>query len=158
MKKYIYNASYIGTLLFLSACSSPQEHARRQQCSDENNAHSVGTRIGNSGYWNCLERMENAEYLQEQMIKEKAYIELLGNRCSAFGFKQGTPEFSNCLMAQKMQDDENSFRQKVLDEQAAERGRKSLRDFNEATKPNWIPHDQCPTMLNAKPGQHPGCN
>ena len=157
MKRFIYTAAYISTLLFLSACSSPQEHARRQQCSDENNAYSVGTRIGNSGYWNCLDRLKNAQHQQERIVREKAYVEVLESRCSSFGFKQGTTEFSNCLMAQKIHDDENTFRQKVLEEQAAERRRKSLKDFNDSLKPQWIP-DQCPSVLNAKPGQYPGCN
>jgi len=157
MKKYIDTVSYIGALLFLSACSSPQLDARIRQCSVENNANSVGTRLGNSGYWNCLDRLKNAQNQQERMVKEQAYIQVLASRCSAFGFKQGTTEFSNCLMAQKMQDDENTFRQKVLEEQAADRRRKALKDMNDALKPQWIP-DQCPSVLNAKPGQYPGCN
>jgi hypothetical protein len=79
------------------------------------------------------------------------------NACLGFGFQTGTNAFANCMMLQKQQDDTIAIQEAQLREQAADRQRKALRDLNDALKPQWIPN-QCPEMLNAKPGQYgTGC-
>jgi hypothetical protein len=125
-------------LLLLNGCvSSPEEIAVRNQCSRENNAYSAGERISNSGYWNCLDRLENAQRRQQQKLQERAQLNDLQNRCEAFGFQQGTTAYSNCLMNQKQQDEQKAYQNRLLREQAAERQRKALRDMNDALKPQW---------------------
>ena len=147
----------IAFTLIVSGCATPPEkQALINQCSKEVGAY--GGSDKNNAIKNCVERLEYAQARQEKKLQERAYLNELQTRCAGFGFKRDTNEFSNCLMVQKQQDDTKAFRDAQLKEQSAERLRKSLRDMNDALKPQWIPN-QCPEMLNAKPGQYgPGCN
>jgi hypothetical protein len=156
--KLIKSTITLATILGIAGCSiAPQQQARINQCSIEANANSASTRVGNSAYWSCLDRLENAQARQEKMLQQRAYLNNLQTRCESFGFKRNTNEFSSCMMLQKQQDDNIAIQEAQLREQAADRQRKALRDMNDALKPQWIPN-QCPGMLNAKPGQYgTGC-
>ena len=143
--------------LVLNGCATPPEtQALINQCSKEAASY-VGSDKSDA-IKSCVERFENAQARQEKKLKDRAYLNELQARCLGFGFKRNTNEFSNCLMVQKQQDDTKAFQDAQIKAQSAERLRKSLRDMNDALKPQWIPN-QCPEMLNAKPGQYgPGCN
>jgi hypothetical protein len=76
---------------------------------------------------------------QDKTEKERIYILELQNRCENFGFKKDTKRFANCMMIQRKNDYEKSFREGLLKDQAEERSRKQWRDLNESLKPRWIP-------------------
>lgn len=65
---------------------------RIENCSEETNARTPSQRLGNSAYWSCLDREEKKQKLQI----ERNQIRL---QCKDYGFKEGTSDFSNCLMS-----------------------------------------------------------
>lgn len=103
-------------------------------------------------------------------------------KCDSYGLKFGSDEFAKCMLTQdqmahqsaqknadrailkEMQQNNNAQiaadRKTALEIQKIAKEPTSIDWFrlaNEFAKPHWIP-DQCPQMLNAKPGQYPGCN
>ena len=159
MKKQINYSFMILSVIFFTGCgtTSPNLQSQIATCSRETNAYSVGQRLGNGAYWSCLDREENKDRYRAQQQQQQAKSEMFRNSCLSFGFQTGTSAFANCMMLQKQQDDSIAIQKAQLREQASERQRKALRDLNDALKPQWIPN-QCPEMLNAKPGAYgPGC-
>ena len=157
MKK-AYFLFVLAVITILSGCAvAPDQQARINKCSRENNAYTAGERIGNGGYWSCLSREENNDRFREQQQQQQAKNEMFRNSCLSFGFQTGTSAFANCMMTQQQQDNENRFRAVQIEQENARIRQQSLRDLNEALKPpQFTP--VCPGMLNAKPGAYgPGC-
>lgn len=107
-------------------------------------------------------------------------------KCESYGLQFGSSDFAKCMIqleqitanaaqseADRLQRDREA-RMKAAQAEAdrsqrdrearmkadAEESRQGLEAFRvmgEIAKPRWIP-DQCPSMLNARPGQYPGCN
>lgn len=100
-------------------------------------------------------------------------------KCETYGLQFGTADFANCMIkleqlnAKNAQADaDRSQRERESQRQAAQRESESQREaaaaanqraidgfraMGEIAKPQWI-QNQCPQMLNARPGQYPGCN
>ena len=92
----------------------------------------------------------------------------LRKKCESYGLQFGTADFAKCMMqleqmgtvaaqndADRAQRERESQRQ--ADASANQRSIDAFRAMGEIAKPQWIPN-QCPQMLNARPGQYPGCN
>jgi hypothetical protein len=104
-------------------------------------------------------------------------------KCESYGLKFGTSEFAKCMLTQEKMANKNAQRnadretkkeiqrnnnaQREADRKVAAEKQQSttepsaidwFRLANEFAKPpQWIP-DSCPSVLNARPGQYPGCN
>ena len=159
MKKQINYSFMILSVIFFTGCgtTSPNLQSQIATCSRETNAYSVGQRLGNGAYWSCLDREENKDRYREQQQQQQAKSDMFRNSCLSFGFQVGTSSFANCMMTQQQQDNENKFRAAQIEQENARIRQQSLRDMNEALKPQFIT-PVCPGMLNAKPGAYgPGC-
>ena len=104
-------------------------------------------------------------------------------KCESYGLKFGTSEFAKCMLTQEKMANKNAQRdadreakkeiqrnniaQREADRKVAVEIQQSAKEpsaidwfrlANEFAKPpQWIP-DSCPSVLNARPGQYPGCN
>ena len=137
MKKQIISLFVILGTILLSGCGSipPDQQARINTCSNEANANSASQRIGNSAYWNCLNREEAKDYQKAQKNQQQAQIESLRTRCDAFGFQRNTPNHSQCMFNLQRQDADAGFRAAQINQENARIRQQSLRDMNEALKP-----------------------
>ena len=86
------------------------------------------------------------------------------NKCTSYGLKFGTKEFANCMLSQEKMANNNAQLAvtRAAEKESRERSRETkaidwFRLANEFAQPRWIP-DTCPSILNARPGQYPGCN
>ena len=84
--------------MLIGGCSNlPVSDQARYKCSADNNAYNASTRIFNGGYWACMNSAGREEQnLQQQQAQYQAENNLR-NRCSSFGFKQGSDAFSQCI-------------------------------------------------------------
>ena len=146
-------------VIFIAGCGTPpMQKARIETCSREANAYSAGQRFGNSVYWSCLEREENKQKVEAQLIEQQAQIESLRRRCDAFGFQRNTANYSQCMMDLQRQDIDAKFKAIEINQENARIRQKALRDMNEALKPPQFITPICPQVLNAKPGAYgPSC-
>jgi hypothetical protein len=121
------------TIAFLSACGStpPDQSARIKVCSNEANAKTPSTRLGNSAYWNCLSREEKSQNLAKEQIRLTAELENLRKRCDILGFKKDTVEYSQCLLSLQQQSTQNMLR---AAEESERRRRQMNRDIDEIFK------------------------
>jgi len=85
---------------------------------------------------------QDAKAQHEREVNQRNY----SAQCTGYGFKQGTNEFANCMM----QMDANKRNQDALAQQ-------QLRQLAKDLQPQFI-QPVCPSVLNARPGQYPGCN
>lgn len=89
-------------------------------------------------------------------------------KCESYGLQFGSGDFAKCMMqleqmsavaaqneADRSQRDKESRRAAEAD--ASRQSLDAFKAMGEIAKPQWIPN-QCPQMLNARPGQYPGCN
>ena len=160
MKKIFIYFFVILSVIFATGCgtTSPALQSQIDTCSREANAYSAGQRIGNSAYWNCLEREERKESQRVQRNEQQAQIESLRTRCDAFGFQRNTPSHSQCMYNLQRQDIDANFRAAQINQENARIRQQALRDMNDALKPPQFITPVCPGMLNARPGQYgAGC-
>lgn len=148
------NTFFIFILLILVGCSTSVERkAAIEICKNETGISSPIERITNFSAWDsCLIRngfyaeeiarekaIKNAQKQAEENQK-RAYIDSLKNNCRGFGFKEGTTEFSSCLMTQHQNNITNAQMQGIIDAQNAEQQRqawKDFSDFNARRDPNY---------------------
>ena len=113
----------------LSGCAiAPDQEARINKCSRENNAYTAGDRIGNGGYWSCLSREENNDRYREQQQQQQAKSDMFRNSCLSFGFQVGTSSFANCMMTQQQQDNINAQNQAVIELQRQRQAQQQIND------------------------------
>jgi hypothetical protein len=128
MKK-LYLLCVIVLIDILSGCAvAPDLQARIKKCSRENNAYSAVDRIGNGGYWSCLDREENNDRYRAQQQQQQAKIEMFRNSCLSFGFQTGTSAFANCMMTQQQQDNVNAQNQAIIELQRQRQAQQQIND------------------------------
>lgn len=90
-------------------------------------------------------------------------------KCESFGLKYGSGDYAQCMLAQeKMANEafENSAKREILNREAERRANaestnsaiNAFKAMGEISKPQWLSNPNCPSVLNARPGQYPGCN
>ena len=97
----------VSVIALLTGCGGlpgPVSDQGRWQCSAQTNANNAADRIFNNAYWECMRNKSREEQAQQSQQQQQAYLSTLQNRCSAYGFKQGSNEFANCMMQQQQQD------------------------------------------------------
>jgi len=139
--------------LILVGCVSAERKAAIEQCKIETGISSPLERLSNHDTWfACLvrngwnreeiarEAANQQKQKQSEENQKRAYIDSLRNNCRGFGFKEGTTEFSNCLMTQHQNNITNAQMQGVIDSQNAQQQRqawKDFSDFNARRDPNY---------------------
>ena len=101
------------SIAILAGCAlAPQERANIDTCSREANAYTVSSRIGNSAYWSCFDRVQ----AKQKELAQQQKINALRSRCISFGFKAGTNELAQCVVQQQQQEVQ-AQQQQIINEQ-----------------------------------------
>jgi hypothetical protein len=132
------------TTVVLTGCGSSPRSPEAEQCMRS-------TERMSSDRWNCLteaSRQSEARTIQQQRNnREVEELHSLRRRCDGFGFRNGTPEYSQCLMKLQQQDNENRFRAAQVNQEQEKIRQQSLRDFNDAIKPPAFAPLPCPSGM-----------
>lgn len=123
-----------------------------------------GDRYEGEFVMNVLVRVNQAETASFGNETEK-----FKKKCEAYGLKFGTGEFAQCMLTQERMANEsmeNSANRAIFNREAERRANaestnsaiNAFKAMGEISKPQWLSNPNCPSVLNARPGQNPGCN